>query len=134
MEKFTKKELKKLHKRADEIQPDVTREQNLKGASENDAALYDKLMGIYNELCKDDVTFSLTFVLPDSLKPMSFFRVTQPEDKPRFIKLGSLLMDCMYSFLCWSGLMKDKEAEGYIKILPKGEHKTWMEQAKEQKK
>jgi len=127
-EQFTQEEFNKLKTEADKIQPDTIRDKNLAGATENDGIFYDSMVALYKLLCEKDVAFNFTFLLPESRKSVCFFRSCEPDDKQKYEDLNDRLAWAMYQFLCWVGSIKSLEKMGYIKILPKGEHKTWQEE------
>jgi hypothetical protein len=129
-ENFTKKQLEKLNTASKEIQPDVLRTKQLEGATENDGIFYDKMGELYKELCEKDISFNIFYLLPESKKPMNLFRITHVENRVEYTKRLNTLNGNIYAFLCWSGFFKGLDREGYIKILPKGEHMTWEDKIK----
>jgi len=127
MKKFTKKQLNKLKSSADKIQPDEIRDIDLEGTTPNDAKFYDSINKLYKKWCSKDIGFIFTFTLPESEKTITFFRISPPEDREKYHRFVNKLNWKTYQFLCWAGYIKALEGGGFLKILPKGEHKTWEE-------
>lgn len=118
----------KLNDYALSIQPDVLKNLDAKGLSENSIKLYDEMNIIYKQLCEKDICFSLTFVTKDEYKPFNFYRVCDVNNQERFQKSLFIMMDAMYHFISWGGFIKFLESYGILTINKKGEHKTCLEE------
>lgn len=127
MTKFTKKELKILADEAKKIQPEIVKRDHIKGLQYEDKKTYNLMRRFYKKLCQSDMCFQLNFLLPISKKPELFYRICELDNKGKYVELSDILLGNSYNFLCYSGFIKSLEKSGYIKILPKGEHKTFGE-------
>lgn len=134
MTKFTEKELKILTNEARKIQPEMVKRNQIKGLQYEDKKVYNLMRRFYKKLCQSDVCFQLNFLLPISKKPELFYRICELDNKGKYIELSDILLGNSYNFLCYSGFIKALEKNGYIKILPKGEHKTFAETTEFDKK
>lgn len=127
MKIFTKKELKVLADEAKKIQPEIVKHDRIKGLQFEDRKVYNLMRRFYKKLCKLDLCFQLNFLLPISKRPELFYRICELDEQGKYAELSDILLGNSYNFLCYSGFIKTLEKGGYIKILPKGEHKTFAE-------
>ena len=127
MRKFTKKQLKILSEEAKKIQPEIVKHERIKGLQYEDKKVYNLMRRLYKKLCKSDMCFQLNFLLPASKRPELFYRICELDSHGKYVELSDILLSNSYKFLCYSGFIKSLEKNGYIKILPKGEHKTFSE-------
>ncbi len=116
--KLTKKQLNKMHEMSDKVQPDVVREKDCEGLSESDKEIYDFMNEKYKEMCSKGIPFSLCFLAPETLKPLLFYRFTEPEDFQKYKKVSFNLLDKMYRFIWHCGFIKYLEDIGHLKVLP----------------
>lgn len=127
MRKFTKKQLKILADEARKIQPEIVKHDRIKGLQYDDRRVYNLMRRFYKKLCKSDACFQLNFLLPVSKRPELFYRICELDNQEKYTELSNILLGNSYNFLCYSGFIKSLEKNGYIKILPKGEHTTFVE-------
>ena len=121
-----------LKAHSDKIQPDLTRERDLKGIDEKGAALYDSMTALYKELCKENVCFTLCFLTPTEYKPLMFFRMAESiEDGKKYQHSAYNLQVGMYNLLWWFGFIKHKQEIGELIITEKGKHLTCLEEMKQ---
>lgn len=118
----------KLNLSAKENLPDRKFLDHTNGWSEADKILYLKLVEIYNDLCKDDVTFSLSFVTNDGFHPMNFYRICELDEENRMKVAGSKLFFTMYKELYYSGYLHSLESAGFLKLTDKLGMKTYAEE------
>lgn len=127
----TPEQLQKMKEGAAKIQPPTVRDRDLLGTLPEESSIYDYMMTVYDELCKRDVPFNITFVMPKSEKPICFFRYCEPmPDNQRFQRIAHIMNNSLWTFLCWSGFVKWLAGCKYIRILKKGQHTTWGEENK----
>jgi hypothetical protein len=127
MAKSIKKENIKLSEKLDSktvellAQPEYQRLNNpvYNSLSVKDSDIYDKMAAVYKQLCDEDMTFSLAFVLPDSNKETMFYRIGNMEKLgvELYNKRGGTLMWSLYAFLDVAKYLDFMENMGWIKKL-----------------
>ncbi len=130
-EELTKEQIRVMKSEADKIQPDVVMERDCEGLSQKDRENYQYFNKIYKELCEKDLSFSICFLAPESLKPFTFYRTVDPENQDKYQRVCGNLLGKMYKFLYWCGYIHFLEEIGEIKILKNINCKTSKEQINE---
>lgn len=129
---LTKSAKAKLEQESIRIQPDSPdMEKVVKDTSDITKNVYNQMLEIYKYLCDQDISFSLFFNSPDPKDDFcayNFYRICELDDQKRF--QGSASRSCwlQYQALCDMGYIQNLEKEGYLKILPKGQHQSFAQQ------
>lgn len=128
---LTKSIKEELDKEAARIQPDSPdMEKYVKDTTDITKKVYSKMLEIYKHLSDQDLSFSLFFNSPDPKDDYcayNFYRVCELDDQKRY--QGSISRSCwlQYQTLCDMGYIQMLEKEGYLKILPKGQHQSFAQ-------
>lgn len=131
--KLTKKQVTELTKMSAETQPGEKKVKDffLNKTTDKDQEFYDEMKSLYEKYCDRDISFLFLYLLPEKLTPIINYRIADIGDQHNFQNRANIIFGKMYDFLCHSGFIKYLDANGYIKILDKGQHKTCGEIVKE---